>query len=174
MFYAWMKSPVGDILLARDEGGLCLIQFGRGKQTRAKPREPQPDWRDSPERFESEMRQLLEYFAGHRQTFEMPLAPVGTPFQQTVWTALQSIPYGETCSYRALAESIGKPSAVRAVGAANGANPIGIVIPCHRVIGANGSLTGYGGGIENKARLLEHERRNSAETERPGQFGLPF
>ena len=174
MFYTLIDSPVGDILLARDDGGIRMVQFGVGKRTRAKPREPQPGWMEAPERFENEVTQLHDYFAGHRHGFEMTLAPVGTAFQQSVWSALQDIPYGETISYRELAETIGKPSAVQAVGAANGANPIGIVIPCHRVIGANGSLTGYGGGIENKARLLEHERQNSAPSQGPVQFGLQF
>ena len=101
--------------------------------------------------------QLLDYFEGSRQSFDLPLAPSGTKFQHKVWSQLQTIPYGETWSYQQLAESIGKPTASRAVGMANGLNPIGIVIPCHRVIGKSGKLTGYAGGIENKAMLLELE-----------------
>jgi methylated-DNA-[protein]-cysteine S-methyltransferase len=108
-------------------------------------------------------RQLAEYFAGRRQRFDVPLAPEGTAFQQDVWRALIDIPYGETCSYGQLAAKIGRPDAVRAVGAANGQNPIPIVIPCHRVIGANGTLTGFGGGLPMKRRLLDLER---------GQFAL--
>jgi methylated-DNA-[protein]-cysteine S-methyltransferase len=103
------------------------------------------------------VKQLDEYFRGERQEFELELAPRGTPFQLAVWNELQRIPYGTTISYRELAERIGKPSAVRAVGAANGANPIPIVIPCHRVIGANGTLVGYGGGLQLKRALLALE-----------------
>ena len=103
--------------------------------------------------------QLTEYFSGKRQTFELELAPRGTPFQLAVWNALLAIPYGDTISYAELARRIGKPAAVRAVGAANGANPIPVIIPCHRVIGSNGTLTGYGGGIERKQWLLALEGR---------------
>lgn len=103
--------------------------------------------------------QITEYFAGRRQAFELELAPRGTAFQLAVWNALLAIPYGDTISYAELARRIGKPAAVRAVGAANGANPIPVIIPCHRVIGSNGSLTGYGGGIERKQWLLAHEGR---------------
>lgn len=102
-------------------------------------------------------RQLTDYFAGERTEFDLPLRPEGTQFQQQVWRALCDIPFGETWSYRELAERIGRPTASRAVGLANGRNPISIVIPCHRVIGANGSLTGYGGGIDRKRWLLAHE-----------------
>ena len=104
-------------------------------------------------------RELEEYFAGSRRSFTIPLAPRGTPFQLAVWNALLEIPYGDTVSYGDLAFRIGKPAAVRAVGAANGANPIPVIIPCHRVIGSNGSLTGYGGGIERKQWLLALEGR---------------
>ena len=104
-------------------------------------------------------KQLDEYFAGTRRTFELPLAPRGTGFQQRVWRALCAIPFGATCSYGELARAIGPPAASRAVGAANGKNPIAIVVPCHRVIGANGTLTGYGGGLATKSWLLDHERR---------------
>lgn len=102
--------------------------------------------------------QLAEYFAGERRVFDLPLGPRGTGFQSKVWRALLRIPYGETCSYGDIARKIGRPAAVRAVGAANGRNPIPIIVPCHRVIGANGSLTGYGGGLPAKRWLLEHER----------------
>lgn len=110
-------------------------------------------------RFADLKAQLGEYFTGGRRTFDIPLAPRGTSFQRAVWNALLAIPYGATVSYGELAFRIGKPSAVRAVGAANGANPIPVIIPCHRVIGANGSLTGYGGGIERKQWLLALEGR---------------
>jgi methylated-DNA-[protein]-cysteine S-methyltransferase len=103
-------------------------------------------------------RQLAAYFEGRLTEFDLPLSPKGTPFQLDVWTALQSIPYGSTCSYSDIAKKIGRADAVRAVGAANGQNPIPIVIPCHRVIGANGSLTGFGGGLPMKKWLLAHER----------------
>jgi methylated-DNA-[protein]-cysteine S-methyltransferase len=113
----------------------------------------------STRRLEDLTTQLAEYFSGTRKTFDFPLAPKGTPFQLAVWHALLEIPYGDTISYAELARRIGKPSAVRAVGAANGANPIPVIIPCHRVIGSNGTLTGYGGGIERKQWLLAHEGR---------------
>lgn len=164
MYYTWMSSPVGDIMLTRDDAGLRMAQFGTGKETLLKPRKPKAGWTQAPGLFHCEIEQLEAYFAGSLRAFKMDLAPAGTPFQQEVWSALQDIPYGQTFSYGEVARAIGKPSAVRAVGAANGANPIGIVIPCHRVIGANGSLTGYGGGLENKALLLEHERRHSDHT----------
>jgi len=106
-------------------------------------------------------KQLDEYFAGTRRTFDVPLAPRGTGFQQRVWRALCAIPFGATCSYGELARTIGRPAASRAVGAANGRNPIAIIVPCHRVIGANGTLTGYGGGLATKSWLLDHERRHA-------------
>jgi len=114
-------------------------------------------------------RQLDEYFAGERRTFDLPLAPRGTPFQQRVWSALRDMPYGATTSYGALALRLGDPNATRAVGAANGRNPISIIVPCHRVIGASGSLTGFGGGLERKRWLLEHEARTAGTQP---QFGL--
>jgi methylated-DNA-[protein]-cysteine S-methyltransferase len=109
------------------------------------------------------VEQLSAYFAGEIQTFDLAVAPKGTPFQQRVWAALQEIPYGETWSYRQLADHIGQPTASRAVGLANGKNPVSIIIPCHRVIGASGSLTGYGGGIERKQLLLDLERTHSGD-----------
>jgi methylated-DNA-[protein]-cysteine S-methyltransferase len=115
-------------------------------------------WRADEGAFEALQRQLEEYFAGRRTTWDLELRPSGTPFQLAVWSALRDIPYGATVGYGELAAHIGRPSAARAVGAANGANPISIVIPCHRVIGADGSLTGYGWGVEQKAWLLAHER----------------
>jgi methylated-DNA-[protein]-cysteine S-methyltransferase len=107
------------------------------------------------------LRQLQAYFAGERSAFDIPLAPEGTEFQRTVWKALLEIPYGETCSYSDLARSIGNPAAVRAVGAANGRNPIGIIVPCHRVIGSSGKLVGYGGGLPMKRMLLDLEAENA-------------
>ena len=105
--------------------------------------------------------QMTEYFAGTRTHFELPLAPAGTPFQQTVWRALLEIPYGARCSYRDLANAIGQPTATRAVGAANGKNPLGIIVPCHRVVGADGTLTGYAGGLDAKRWLLRHEAEHT-------------
>ncbi len=106
--------------------------------------------------------QLEEYFAGSRTEFELPLAPAGTAFQRDAWTALRAIPYGATRSYAEQAAALGRPRAIRAVGAANGRNPIAIVVPCHRVVGSRGALTGYGGGVERKEWLLGHERRHAA------------
>src|SRR5205807_5632410 len=119
----------------------------------------EPGWRADRGAFADVSRQLAEYFAGDRTAFNVPLAAGGTPFQRAVWEGLQDIPYGETVSYGELARRIGRPSAVRAVGLANGRNPIAVIVPCHRVIGADGTLTGYGGGIERKRLLLELETR---------------
>jgi methylated-DNA-[protein]-cysteine S-methyltransferase len=119
----------------------------------------EPGWRADRGTFADVRRQLAEYFGGDRITFDVPLAAAGTPFQRAVWRGLRGIPYGETISYGELARRIGRPSAVRAVGLANGRNPISVIVPCHRVIGADGTLTGYGGGIERKRLLLELETR---------------
>ena len=155
MFYSHMDSPVGRLLLAADEAGIRLVSFPTGSRTR-----PVEDgWRESAEPFVETKRQLAAYFARELTEFDLPLAPRGTPFQLSVWKALRRIPYGETASYGAIARSIGRPSASRAVGAANGANPLPIVVPCHRVIGSTGKLTGFGGGIDTKIALLALERR---------------
>ncbi len=152
--YAHMESPVGALLLARDDVGLRVISFPSGHKARA----PEPGWQKTDiAEFDDTTSQLTAYFDGETTEFDLPLKPEGTPFQMAVWEALQDIPYGETISYGELAKRIGKPSASRAVGAANGANPLPIVIPCHRVIGADNSLTGFGGGVDIKAFLLEHE-----------------
>ena len=153
MDYRYLDTPVGRLLLAREERDLRLINFQRSR-----PPRPDPRWRESPDAFDDVVSQLTEYFAGQRRRFELPLAPEGTPFQQRVWRELQDIPYGVTISYGQLAARIGQPTASRAVGLANGSNPLAIVIPCHRVIGANGTLTGYGGGLPIKERLLALER----------------
>jgi methylated-DNA-[protein]-cysteine S-methyltransferase len=116
-----------------------------------------PDWQAAEEPFEEVRIQLAEYFAGRRTAFGLPLAMAGSPFQRRVWRALQEIPYGETTSYGEIARRVGVPSAPRAVGVANGQNPVAVIVPCHRVIGADGSLTGYGGGLERKRRLLDLE-----------------
>ena len=151
MVYTWMESPVGRLLLAADEKGLRQLLF-RGK--------PEKGWREDPEALAEPVRQLRAYFAGELHNFDLPLAPEGTPFQLRVWRELRNIPYGQTISYGELARRIGSPNGSRAVGLANGANPISIVVPCHRVIGSNGKLTGYGGGLENKELLLALEKEH--------------
>ena len=153
MFHAIIPSPVGELLLAGTESALKEVRFAAGGMGDA----PNPDRRRDCRPLREAARQLGEYFAGKRQRFELPLAPDGTVFQRKVWAALQAIPYGETRSYGDIAEALGKPKAAMAVGGANGSNPLPILIPCHRVIGADGSLTGYGGGLEIKRFLLELE-----------------
>jgi methylated-DNA-[protein]-cysteine S-methyltransferase len=155
MNYRYIDSPIGHLLLAGNKPRLKMIGFpsGKGRVT------PDPDWIEDLHCFTEAKKQLGEYFSGERLTFELELEPKGTPFQIAVLDALVQIPYGETRSYRDIAIEIGKPRAARAVGAANGRNPLPIVIPCHRVIGANGSLTGFGGGLEAKTFLLELERK---------------
>ena len=148
--FTYLDSPVGPLLLARDESGIIAISFH--------PAEARDDWTRDDSGFGDAAKQLREYFAGTRTTFDLPLSPRGTAFLLAVWNELQRIPYGQTRSYRDVAFAIGKPEAIRAVGAANGANPIPIVIPCHRVIGSNGSLTGFGGGLKAKRFLLDLEQ----------------
>jgi methylated-DNA-[protein]-cysteine S-methyltransferase len=155
VLYCWFESPVGPLLLAGSNSALKLVSFSAGRHAK----EVDPQWQEDPGAFEEVVGQLKAYFAGQRTSFELPLVLVGTDFQKEVWMALREIPYGETISYKELAESIGRPKAVRAVGAANGANPIPIIIPCHRVIGNDGSLTGFGGGLPLKKKLLELESR---------------
>lgn len=155
MIFRLIDSPIGELLLAGTDASLVsLIGFPDGKGAIR----PQPDWMRDDTAFQTAATQLDEYFAGARKSFDLELAPTGTPFQLAVLDELRKIPYGETCSYGDIAERLGKPKAVRAVGAANGRNPLPIVIPCHRVIGANGSLTGFGGGIDAKRWLLSHEK----------------
>ena len=152
--YTTIDSPVGPLLLAAGDDGLQAIEFPRASH----PLKRGADWRrgDHP-LLQRARRQLDEYFDGQRDRFDLPLAPRGTQFQRTVWHALATIPYGETVSYAQLAARVGRPTAMRAVGAANGRNPLPIVLPCHRVIGADGSLTGFGGGLPTKQFLLELE-----------------
>jgi methylated-DNA-[protein]-cysteine S-methyltransferase len=148
-------SPVGALLLVATHAALTGLWFDN-EHTRvtgdAKPADPQAH-----PVLRATVAQLDEYFAGTRRVFDLPLAPEGTPFQQKVWRALRDIAWGETCAYRDIAQRIGQPSAVRAVGLANGRNPISIIVPCHRVIGADGTLTGYGGGLPVKRALLALE-----------------
>jgi len=154
MDYRYLDTPVGRLLLAGDESALQRIAFQNGRR----PQQHDASWRQRADAFQDAAAQLTEYFAGVRRRFELSLAPEGTPFQQQVWRALLDVPYGATISYGQLAARIGQPAASRAVGLANGSNPLPIVIPCHRVIGANGKLTGYGGGLAIKERLLALER----------------
>lgn len=143
------KTPIGDLRLEADDEGLTRIEFHAVSSGSSDG--PKPVLRMA-------IQQLEEFFAGQRKTFDVPLALHGTPFQLEVWRALLRIPYGATTTYAAIANSIGRPAATRAVGAANGANPIPIIVPCHRVIGSNGSLTGFGGGIDVKRWLLNFEQ----------------
>ena len=142
--FGYVPAPFGDILVAKENDAVVEIRFRPGDVDGLRDDDAVADV----------AAQLQQYFRGERRAFDLPLAPRGTEFQQDVWRALQRIPYGETRSYSDIAREIGRPAAVRAVGAANGANPIPIVIPCHRVVGSNGSLTGFGGGIETKRWLL--------------------
>jgi methylated-DNA-[protein]-cysteine S-methyltransferase len=153
--YAYFDSPVGRLLLAGDVDGLALISFPAGRR----PREPSARWSPDEGVLAEAIEQLEGYFAGERREFTLPLQPRGTPFQERVWSALRQVPFGATISYGELARRIGQPAAARAVGAANGANPLPIVVPCHRVIGADQTLTGFGGGLATKRYLLAHEAR---------------
>ena len=154
LFYTSMDSPIGELLLLGDDRALRGLYMQDGR----KPVEIAPRWERSAAPFSGVQGQLREYFAGERVAFETPLAMEGTRFERRVWRALTDIPYGETVSYGEIARRIDQPSAARAVGLANGRNPIAVIVPCHRVIGANGTLTGYGGGLERKRLLLELER----------------
>lgn len=145
-----IDSPIGPLLLTSDGRSLTRLLMSA---------DPDPTWSTEPcEVLDEAERQLREYFIGERTDFDLPLAPVGTPFQLSVWSALQEIPYGQTWTYGQLATRVGNPNASRAVGLANGRNPISVIVPCHRVIGANGKLVGYGGGLDRKQVLLELER----------------
>jgi len=154
VYYTRVDTPVGRLLLAGNGRELKTLRFPKG----GRASEPEREWVENEVFFAKAIRQLQEYFAGRRREFDLRLAPLGTPFQQTVWRAVAAIPYGTTVSYAEIARRIGKPKAVRAVGGANGRNPIPIVVPCHRVIGSDGSLTGFGGGLEIKQKLLDLER----------------
>lgn len=157
-YYCYQETPIGSLLLAGDGDKLNLLGFPSGSMARRHER----DWRADRVPFREVIVQIDAYFAGELTEFELQLAPSGTPFQQQVWAALQEIPFGETWSYGELATHIGKPAASRAVGAANGLNPIPVIIPCHRVIGANGKLTGFGGGLATKEYLLSLESGRQA------------
>lgn len=148
-----MESPVGRLFFAKDGEDLTDLRF----HTKMTPDERGNDWTTSETPFRDVIRQVKAYFKGDLKRFDLPLKPEGTPFQVKVWQALMDIPYGETVTYKELARRVGKPNACRAVGAANGQNPLSIVIPCHRVIGSGGRLTGYGGGLDVKRFLLALE-----------------
>jgi len=151
MNFTFVDTPIGEILVAGDADAVHEIHFA--------PAAPEDDWTLDDKALKYATVQLRSYFAGKRRNFNFPLAMRGTEFQLSVWNALRKTPFGETTTYGTIAGIIGRPDAVRAVGAANGANPIPIVVPCHRVIGSNGALTGFGGGIPVKRWLLDHEAR---------------
>jgi methylated-DNA-[protein]-cysteine S-methyltransferase len=153
VYWTEIDSPIGRLLLAGSAEALARVQFQAGPRPLRPPRE----WSHDAAPFAAVLGQLKEYFAGTRRTFRLPLAPHGTTFQRAVWKALLAIPYGETVSYGELARRLGLANGARAVGLANGANPLPIIVPCHRVIGADGSLTGFGGGLPIKRSLLSLE-----------------
>ena len=155
VYYTRFESPVGTLLLAGNGKALRRVSFESSK--RSAP--PQTEWKQNRQEFAEVIRQLQAYFHGELKEFDLPLAMEGTEFQLRVWNELRAIPYGETISYAQLAGRIGNPKAVRAVGLANGSNPIPIIVPCHRVIGSDGSLTGFGGGLPTKRMLLELENK---------------
>lgn len=155
MNYGWMESPVGKLLIVADETAVRMVSFREGVDNGTVV----DGWRCGGSLVAGTRRQLDEYFRGLRRQFDLPLAPLGTAFQLRAWKVLQGIPYGVTCSYGEQARDMGEPRAVRAVGAANRRNPLLIVVPCHRVIGGDGRLRGYAGGVDVKRRLLELERR---------------
>jgi methylated-DNA-[protein]-cysteine S-methyltransferase len=152
--YDTIDSPIGELLLTAEGGALTRLHFS--------PFSVDPAWEHDPAALAESARQLREYFAGERTEFELDLGPAGTAFQRSVWDRLVTIPYGETTTYGELARELGDPRKVRAVGMANGRNPIAIVVPCHRVIGADGSLVGFGGGLERKRTLLDLEAEVAA------------
>lgn len=161
--YDEVQSPIGVLVVAATEKGICNIEFGSFTQMESVMRRWAERWFAhydfvrNPEAMESAITELQDYFDGRRQQFTVPFDLYGTSFQIDVWRALERIPYGTTCSYKDIAEQVGKPKAVRAVGGANNRNPLPIVIPCHRVIGHKGDLTGYGGGLPIKMYLLHLE-----------------
>jgi methylated-DNA-[protein]-cysteine S-methyltransferase len=158
MYYDYYETPVGKLLLAMKPQGLSHLHFENGRYGMG----IDPQWKRDAKPFVDVHAQLDAYFEGTLTAFDLPLAPTGTPFQQAVWRELLTIAYGDTTSYGDIARRVADVSASRAVGAANGQNPISIIVPCHRVVGANGTLTGYGGGLPRKKFLLDHEQRHRA------------
>jgi methylated-DNA-[protein]-cysteine S-methyltransferase len=170
VYYSVHQSPVGALLITLERGMLSGLNMAL-QQGKPAP-SPKPEWQRDDKALRVACEQLDAYFHGDLRTFDLPLHMAGTPFQKQVWQGLLTIPYGTTISYAELARRIGRPGASRAVGAANGRNPIGIIVPCHRVIGADGTLTGYGGGLDRKEWLLAHEARgiiDQVRTDRPGR-----
>jgi len=163
VYYDYLDSPVGRLLLVLDGEGLRHVHFENGRH----PLWLDDSWERGPGAWHEARAQLNAYFAGKLTVFDLPLAPQGTEFQQQVWLELLRIPYGATATYGEIARCVGDPTASRAVGAANGQNPLAIVVPCHRVVGADGGLTGYGGGLATKRFLLDLEQRHSAFTLAP-------
>jgi methylated-DNA-[protein]-cysteine S-methyltransferase len=155
--YDFFDSPIGPLVVAAVDGAIAHLLLPKG----GKPAHVAPEWHRAPAQLRDARAQLAAYFAGKLLAFDLDLAPRGTEFQRSVWSELRRIPYGDTTSYIELARRIGNPNAMRAVGAANGANPIAIVVPCHRVIGHDGKLVGFGGGLPAKRWLLDHERRHA-------------
>jgi methylated-DNA-[protein]-cysteine S-methyltransferase len=160
MRYTVLESPLGPLLAVRDDVGLTGLYLPTGRNVMS----PHPSWQRDDTAFDDVRGQLAEYFAGTRTDFELTLRPAGSPFEHDVWAALSEIPYGETTSYGKIAASVGRPDAARAVGVANARNPVSIIVPCHRVVGADGSLTGYGGGLPAKRWLLTHEQQHAGLT----------
>jgi methylated-DNA-[protein]-cysteine S-methyltransferase len=157
MYYRYLATPIGDLLIAGDDGALCVVGFPEGSMRK----DPEPDWIYSEKHLDAVCEQLTAYFAGSLKEFHLDLRPGGTEFQLQVLDELRKIPYGTTTSYGEIARRIGRPKAIRAVGQANGRNPIPIIIPCHRVIGSTGHLTGFGGGLPTKEALLRLELEHS-------------
>ena len=153
IWYTTMDSPFGPVCVVGTERGLIRVDFQHGDRAV----QPHSTWQEATGQLDLAQQQLHEYFQGQRRQFQLPLAPAGTPFQQHVWQALQGIPFGTTLTYRELAQRLRRPGAARAVGHANGRNPLAIVIPCHRLTGSDGQLRGYAGGIALKRCLLQHE-----------------
>jgi len=157
MYYRYLATPIGDLLIAGDDDALCVLGFPEGSMRK----DPEPDWIYSEKPFDAVCAQLTAYFEGRLKEFDLNLRPGGTEFQLQVLDELRKIPYGTTTSYGEIARRIGRPKAIRAVGQANGRNPIPIIIPCHRVIGSTGHLTGFGGGLPTKEALLRLELEHS-------------
>jgi len=155
MKYCYCDTPIGNLLIAGDKEGIKLVSFPKGSQKK----KPFPEWTEDSSFFKRAITEFKKYFTGELKKFSVPIVLEGTPFQLSVWKELKKISYGTTTNYGELARRIGNPKAARAVGMANRCNPIPVIIPCHRVIGKNGSLTGFGGGLPTKQKLLELEKK---------------